>query len=410
MKRILLIVETSRSYGRDIMAGISRFALEHGDWSIYFDDRGLLEEPADWLRRWAGNGIISRTAIPSLQQILAKKRCPRVELHGDACTHPSEVRVCDQTLAEMAANYFIERGFQHFGFYSCNTTWWVHARSCAYEQTIVRRGFSCNIYSDYLDLPLVLHPVWENRFEKPLRKWLALLPKPVGIWVVTDHQAVRVLEGCRDLRLRVPEDVAILGTSNDTLLCNLTSPPLSSIDVNGITVGYEAARLLQRKMDGVEPAKVLAQPIEVLPFQVVTRQSTDVIAIPEPDVAAALALIREQACKRINVAKIVDELGISRRSLERYFMKYLNRSPHDEILRIRINQAKILLCATTLSIAAIARRTGFASRDYFISVFHRQAGVTPQLYRNTTLSSAVVPAQTFCAATSTSSGEPFSPR
>jgi LacI family transcriptional regulator len=407
MKRILLIVETSRSYGRDIMAGISRFALEHGDWSIHFDDRGLLEEPADWLRHWKGDGIISRTAIPSLQRILTQKRCPLVELHGNAKTHPSEVRICDKTLGEMAANYFIERGFQYFGFYSCSTPWWVHSRCFVYEKTITRRGFSCNIYSGHSDKASMLHPVWENRFEKPLRQWLASLPKPIGIWVVTDHQAVRVLEGCRDLQLRVPEDVAILGTSNDNLICNLTSPPLSSIDVNGISIGYEAARLLQLKMDGFKPTGL---PIHVLPLQVITRQSTDVIAIPEPDVAAALALIREQACKRINVSKIVEEIGISRRSLERYFAKYLNRSPHDEILRVRINQAKILLRATVLSITAIARKTGFTNRDYFISAFHHNTGITPQVYRNTNFSVPVAQHHDSCMEISTDSGKPLSPR
>ncbi|MDR1963998.1 MAG: DNA-binding transcriptional regulator [Planctomycetaceae bacterium] len=405
MKRVLLIVETSRSYGRDIMAGISRFALEHCDWSIHFDDRGLLEEPADWLRHWKGDGVISRTAIPSLQHILLKKRCPLVELHGDETAHFSEVRICDKTLGEMAANYFIERGFQYFGFYSCNTPWWVVPRRSVFEETLRQRNFYCNIYSDHPDKRTMLHPVWENRFEKPLRKWLASLPKPIGIWVVTDHQAVRVLEGCRDLALRVPEDVAILGTSNDTLLCNLLSPPLSSIDVNGMAIGYEAARRLQLKMDGIKPTE---PQVNIPPLQVVTRQSTDVIAIPEPDVAAALALIREQACNGINVAKIVEEIGISRRSLERYFAKYLNRSPHDEILRVRINQAKILLHATTLSISAIARKTGFTNRDYFISAFHHHTGSTPQHYRNT-----IFPPSDFrtrSSGTETLPGLPSSPR
>ncbi|MDR2441500.1 MAG: XylR family transcriptional regulator [Planctomycetaceae bacterium] len=407
MKRILLIVETSRSYGRDIMLGISRFALEHGNWSIHFDDRGLLEEPADWLRYWKGDGIISRTAIPSLQRILTQKCCPHVELHGDEKKHLSEVRICDKTLGEMAANYFIERGFQYFGFYSCSTPWWVLSRRLVYEKTITQRGFICNIYSGHSDKLLMLHPVWENRFEKPLRKWLESLPKPIGIWVVTDHQAVRVLEGCRDLKLRVPEDVAILGTSNDTLLCNLTSPPLSSIDVNGVTIGYEAARLLQLKMDGIKPVE---SPVNIPPLQVVTRQSTDVIAIPEPDVATALALIREQACKGINVSQIVEEIGISRRSLERYFAKYLNRSPHDEILRVRINHAKILLRATNLSFSAIARKTGFTNRDYFISAFHRNTGTTPQMYRNTTFSMFDTQLHDSGTEISTGSGQPLSPR
>ena len=379
MKRVLLIVETSRSYGRGIMAGISRFALEHGGWSIHFDDRGLLESPSDWLRHWKGDGIITRTAIPELRRILVNKRCPMVELHGNGRTHFSEVRICDQTIGVMAADYFMDRGFVHFGFYSCGNPWWSAQRLFPYEERLRQRGFQCHVYSDNFDKSEILHPIWENRFEKPLKRWLAGLPHPIAIWVITDHQALRVLEGCQSLGLRVPEDVAILGTSNDTLICNLLSPPLSSIDVNSMTIGYEAARRLEMKMNGTVPDFPY---INVPPLTVVTRQSTDIIAVPDPDVADALHLIREHACLGITVAKVVAELGISRRSLERAFTKHFKRTPHAEIVRVQINNAKLLLQATSLSISAIARKSGFTNREYFITTFHREVGTTPHRYRN----------------------------
>jgi LacI family transcriptional regulator len=278
----------------------------------------------------------------------------------------------------MAADYFIDRGFIHFGFYSCGNLWWVGERSRYYKERIRQRGLHYHAYFDTLDKRMMIHPVWESRFEKPLKKWLDTLPKPIAIWVITDHLAVRVLEGCQNLGLRVPEDVAILGTANDTLICNLLSPPLSSIDVNSMAIGYEAARRLEMKMNGIIPD---SPSINVPPLAVVTRQSTDVIAIPESDIAEALHLIREHACSGITVAKIVAEIGISRRSLERSFAKYLKRSPHDEITRIRINKAKILLQATSLPISRIAKKTGFTNRDYFITTFHREVGTTPHQFR-----------------------------
>ena len=379
MKRILLVVETSRVYGRGIVTGISQFALEHGGWQIHFEDRGLLEGPSEWLRKWKGDGIISRAATEEVHRILKKKRCPIVELHGDNRNNRSEVQICDESIARMAAEHFMERGFRQFGVYSCFALWWTVARQEFFEARLRQHGFSCHIYSDTLIKKEQLHPTWENRFEKPLKKWLSTLPKPIGIWVSTDQQAIRVHGACVELGFQIPEDIAILGTSNDTLICNLLTPPLSSIDTNGATIGYEAARRLALKMEGRSPPKSV---VLIPPLQVVVRQSTDVIAVPDPDFAAVLHYIRTHACTGLTVLQVCETMGLSRRSLERHFMKYLNRSPHDEIMRIRINQAKALLQGTALSLRAIAKKVGFCSREYFSSVFHREVGMSPNNYRN----------------------------
>ncbi len=382
-KRVLLIIETSREYGRGLMGGISRYALEHGGWQIHFDDRGLLEEPSDWLRRWQGDGIISRTATPTLARILSHKKCPMVELHGfglyeDKVTSFSEVQICNRSIAAMAAGHFLERGFRQIGFYSCGNTWWARDRVGHFTTILRDNGVECHVYSDRFEKTTTQHTVWQNRYEKPLRKWLQSLPKPVGVWAITDHQAVRVLEACRDLGFRVPEDVAILGTSNDTLICNLISPPLSSVDVNSPMIGYEAARRLEMKMSGQTPPEPY---LNIPPLQIVTRQSTDMIAIPDPDIAEALHLIRQRALAGVTVAEVAGTVGISRRTLERRFEKHLGRSPHDEIVRVKIDHAKTLLRTTSLSISAIAHKTGFTNREYFIYAFHRETGTAPKQFR-----------------------------
>ena len=384
-KRVLLIIETSRHYGRGLITGISRFALEQGNWQIHFDDRGLLEEPSDWLRNWKGHGVLARTATSSLAAILARKRCPVVELHGfgmyeDGISQFAEVQVCDRSIGAMAAAHFLERGLRHTGFYSCGSPWWSRTRSEPFIETLKRRSISCYVYSDGDEKSVTPHPVWENRYEKSLKKWLKSLPKPIGIWGITDVQAVRVLEACHDLGYHIPEEVAVLGTSNDEMICNLVSPPLSSIDVNCVRIGYDAAKRLEQKMSGIMPEKPY---INIPPLNVVSRRSTDIIAIQESDIAAALHLIRNRACEGITVAKVVREIGISRRSLERNFCKYFGRSPHDEIIRIRIERAKTLLCSTDISITSIAEESGFNSREYFIFAFHRETGTTPHLYRQT---------------------------
>jgi len=382
-KRVLLIIETSRSYGRGLITGISHYALEHGQWQIHFDDRGLLEEPSDWLRDWKGDGIISRTAIPSLAAILAKKKCPMVELHGfgtyhDGVTLFPEVQICNQSIGAMAAAHFLDRGFRHIGFYSSGNPWWSQTRSEAFVENLKQHDISCHVYSGDSTSPVSSHPVWDNRYEKSLKKWLKGLPKPIGIWAITNSQAVRVLEACQNMGYSVPEEVAVLGTSNDEIICNLVTPHLSSIDVNSSGIGYEAAKRLDMKMNGVVPDKPV---VNIPPLEIITRQSTDIVAIQEPDIAEALHLIRSRAFEGITVDEVVRGIGISRRSLERNFRRYFGRSPHDEIMRIRISRAMALLSTTDLSVSAIAEKSGFQNREYFIFAFRREAGITPHRYR-----------------------------
>lgn len=388
-KRVLLIIETSRAYGRNLIEGISRFALECNDWHIHFEDRGLLEEPSGWLRRWQGDGILARTALPSLARLLKRKKCPIVELHGfgkygENTTLYSEVQICDTSIGKLAADHFWERGFRNTGFYSGGSAWWSRTRTKVFAERLRSRGIRCDIYAGDFESPPTQHPVWENKYEKKLEKWLLSLPKPIGIWAITDSHAVRLIEACQDLGFRVPEDVAVLGTSNDEMTCNLITPALSSINVNSVLIGYEAAKRLAVKMDGRSPKEPV---IDIPPLGVVTRQSTDIVAVPDQDVANAVQLIREQAFQGISVDRIVKTLGLSRRTLERNFYKYFGRTPHEEIVRVRIERAKKLLSETNLSVTGIARNTGFTNREYFIRAFGRETGMTPSAFRQGATSS-----------------------
>jgi LacI family transcriptional regulator len=165
---------------------------------------------------------------------------------------------------------------------------------------------------------------------------------------------------------------------NNELLCNLSDPPLSSVDLNCERMGYEAAALLTELMAGRPAAR---RTTLIQPRGVVTRQSTDVLAIEDPEVAAAVRLIRTGACGGLTVRDLLASCSLSGSSLERRFRQTLGRSPKAEIIRVRLQRVVELLTDTDLSLAAIAARTGFKYPEYLSGVFKQRVGTSPARYR-----------------------------
>jgi LacI family transcriptional regulator len=220
-------------------------------------------------------------------------------------------------------------------------------------------------------------PNWERELDRMV-KWLQRLPKPVGIMACDDHRGFQLLDACRREGIPVPEEVAVVGINNDRVLCELAYPPLSSVDPGGIRIGYEAAACLDRMMRGGRPPR---KPIHLEPSGLVARQSSDVIAVEDREVAAALRFIRENAGSPITVEDVVRAVMISRSFLERKFQQHLGRTPKAEILRVRMAQAEQLLAESDLPLAEIALRCGFNHENNFSATFLRETGYRPGAYR-----------------------------
>ena len=193
-----------------------------------------------------------------------------------------------------------------------------------------------------------------------------------------DFQGRKVLNACSQRGIAVPDEVAVLGVDNDEVLCDFAAPPLSSVILNPHRTGYEAAALLARMMNG---ERIGAEAHRIEPLGVATRQSTDVLAVEDGGVAAAVRFIREHACEGISVKDVLRAVPQSRRSLEERFKKLIGRTPHEEISRVQLNQVKLLLAETDWSLERIAESTGFAHAGYLSSVFRRLSGSTPSHYR-----------------------------
>ena len=373
--RVALIIESSFASGRGMFCGIAEYVRQHGPWSIYSEPRGLEEPPPAWLADWRGDGIIARLSNRRIAAAVVNSGIPAVDMLGIApqpgipVVHPD-----DRAIGRLAAEHLLDRGLRQFGFCGVRANW--SQRACeAFVEALSAVGHPCQVY----ELPLHgrLRPSWESDQER-LARWIRQLPKPAGIMACSDSRAQRVLEACGRVGVMIPDDVAVIGSGNDETICEFGDPPLSSVVPGYRQVGYEAARMLDRLMRG---AVAPSDPLYLKPLGVVTRQSTDVIAVEDPHTAAAVRFIREHACDGVRVQDVAEHCLLSRTELKRRFRRFLGRSVLDQIVRDRLNRAAQLLADTELPIAQIARLSGFSSQQRMGVVFRAKLGITPAQYR-----------------------------
>ena len=375
-RSVALLIETSNSYSRGVLDGIAHFARHHERWSIFLPEQERGGRPPRWLGQWKGDGIIARIETDEIARALRKTKLPVVDV--SAARHLPDtpwVETDDTAIAELALKHLLDRGFRNLAYCGDPGFNWSQWRRDKFAALTNAAGVNLRSF----DSLSRIDPKYSwNREKRGLAKWLGGLPRPIGIFACYDIQAQKILEVCRELDIAVPEEVAVLGVDNDRLLCELADPPLSSIVCNTHRTGFEAAALLNRMMSGQQ---VDAEPVLVAPLGIQTRQSTDILAIEDPDIAAALRFLREHAMEGINVADVVRHVPLSRRVLESRFKKILGRSPHEELTRLKLERIKQLLTETDLSLAEIASRTGF-EHDEYMSVFFRKAeGVPPGQFR-----------------------------
>lgn len=375
--QVAVLIETSRAYGRGLLEGVARYLQVHGPWSISFTPQGLGDPPQAWLRGWKGDGILARIDDRRLARAVLAVGVPTIDLRG---RFPNlglpRVGVDNGVLARLAFDHLRQRGLRSFGF--CGLPPGEHRhldrRRADFVHLVQEAGFPCAVFPP----PFRKNHLPWAREKQQLITWLESLPQPVGIMACLDDRGRQVLDACIQGGLTVPDQVAVISVENDPILCNLARPPLTSIDVDPQAVGYEAAALLDRLMAGDQPPD---HGIFLNRCQVVTRQSTDVLAIEDPELVKAVRFIRTHACAGINVEDVLAEICLSRSVLERRFKQVLGRTPKAEILATQLECARKLLSNTDLPLEIVARQSGFHTDKYFGDVFFRKTGIRAGAYR-----------------------------
>lgn len=376
MKHVALLIETSRTYGRDLLDGVRRYMAEHARWSVFAELRSLESPPPPWLASWQGDGILTRSGSQAVIDAVAAVGVPTVELRATRLQHSFPfVGVDNESLGRIAAQHLIDRGFRRFAVYELTAEAFFEERRDSFVAAVESAGFTCEHFAQRGGRE---RPQQWNRQQRDLVTWVQRLPKPCGVMACTDQLGFWLLEACREAKVSVPEEVAVLGVENDDTLASISSPPLSSVRLNGSKIGYEAAAQLDAMMSGQSPK---TSPTLIAPTTIVSRQSTDVVAVDDPELAAALRYIREHATDGIGVGEVVRVVTISRSSLERRMRQAIGRTPRQEIERVRLDCAQRLLEATDLPLIDVAIRSGFEHAQRLSERFREVYGMPPGQWR-----------------------------
>ncbi len=325
---------------------------------------------------WSGDGILSLLvpARPDLIEFVRSADAPVVDLAPDVDLPKIAGRVLleNERIGELAAAHLFERRFRNLAFFQYNDNLDVQERSDGFCRAVETAG------GEFFHLDWPRAQANHGDSFSWLVDQISRLPHPVGIFAQSDHRAVRVLEACGALGLRVPEQVAVIGVDNDEF-CQFAPVGISSVDSNRFQQGYQAARELDRLMAGGEPA---AAPIRIPPRDVVVRRSSEILAVEHPQVAAALGYIWQNFRRPISVDNVIAVTTMSRCGLYRAFEKYIGHTIAAEISRKRLDAAKELLRHSDEKLYQVAVASGFTNAEHLSRVFRRIVGMTPSEFRS----------------------------
>jgi len=371
-KRIAVVMQPVRTYCRGVLRGVASVSTR-ARWECVLmpaDEPLPIPDMAGFV-----HGLIGHFSEKVLLEHVERAGLPAVDISpARADTKLPRVSTDDLAVGRLAATYLLSLGLPHFAFFGNRADHFSHLREQGFKQGLGASGLACHVFLNGAPGPTHQPAPGSGALES----WVKRLPKPVGVLASTDSRALQVLAVCRKLEVDVPGSVALLGVDNDDVFCELSNPPLSSIALSTQRIGYEAARLLERLMAG---EKAVQSQLLIPPAGVVPRGSSDLPAILDADVAAAVRYISLHVQDHLQVADVLREVPVSRRSLEQRFLKALGRTPAAEIRRAQVEVAKQILAETEESMARVALAAGFSSAKQFGASFRHETGVTPSAYR-----------------------------
>jgi len=289
-------------------------------------------------------------------------------------TWVGRVATDDAERINMAFHYFRSKSFLNFAYYAPRINRYPDQRSLLFQKIVQEAGFKC----------FALDTTHRNEFgwavdPAQIAKKIRSTPGPLAVFAPDPVPARQLSEICQWEKIRVPDDVAILAGDTDELLCQIAFPPISSIELDCFKIGAESCSMLEGMMNG-QP--VPNKPVFIPPLRVISRHSTEILAVADDDVAEALRLIRSKACEGLRVSELLDLIPISRRSLEQKFRDLLGRSIGEEIRRARLENARQLLVGSDMPMAMVARVSGFSSGVEMSHAFRKYEGIKPSDLRS----------------------------
>lgn len=382
MYKIILLIDFTEDYGKSLLKGVTRYSKENGPWLFcrmpqhYREDLSL-NNLITFAKEWKADGIIAQLYNNADIQKLVETKIPVIT--EDFKEHFKEFPNISGNYfetGEMGAKYFINKGYKNFAFYGFNNIVWSRQRGDGFESYVNSHGGKVHFFNPK---KISKRELW---YYKPsaLSKWLTSLPKPIAIMACDDERAQNITDACRLTKIKIPDEVSVLGVDNDELTCNLTDPPLSSIGLAVEQGGFDAAKLMHLMIENKEqePYDIIVKSTTVF-----TRQSTDICASTDKQIVMALNFIHQNIENNINVIDVLKKVSISRRALEKRFLEVTGSAVYKYICNLRIQKFSDKLLESEKSINEIAIEVGFSDNKNLSRLFKQINGCTPLQYRKT---------------------------
>lgn len=369
------------SFTRPIFRGIVDFIRNNEQWQIQtLVDSTNEMAPVLIDENWRGDGLILFRFSEEEAKIFKQCKIPVVNLSAE-CLGKGFPTVIPNNfeIGKQAAQHMLTLGLKNFSYWGDPSRNYSIERGAAFEKQINSAGFDCikvQIEPDHLP--------WDGRWVKMherIVKELDRLPKPVGIFAKDDMLGSNIIRICNEVGILVPEEVAVMGTNADEVFCQISTPPLSSVAYPGESVGYEAARLLSKMMNGqyIKNDHLVTMPIR----DIVARESTNTFAIDDLVVTQAVQYIRAVApVYPIHVSEVAARSSLSLSGFNKHFVQLMGHTPKEEIKRVRLAKLQTLLKNSNEKISHIAIDMKFGSPEELSRFFKRETGMVPKEYRS----------------------------
>lgn len=375
MIKILLLTDFSSGYGRSLLEGVVRYAREAGPWAFYrmplyyrelHGDEGVVR----WAEEWGADAIIAQLTDVDLD-ILNRLDIPIIVQNYKERYHGLSNLTGDYYgTGVMAASFFIRKGYKAFAYYGFLDTVWMRERGEGFRDTVADHGYPVYVLDDDGQMS---GGQWNFDAER-VSRWLLDLPKPVALFACDDYYALQITEVCKMYNIDIPGDIAVLGVDNDNLLCNISDPSLSSIELDVENGGYEVGKLLHQFIE-----KKITAPVDVIikPVRIVARGSTERFAVSDKYIGQVLDYIDENYRNPLSVDDLIRIIPYSRRVLEKKFKGETGMSVYQYIQQQRIDKFASLLIATHLPLVEAAANAGFTDYKNISRIFVKMKGMTP---------------------------------
>jgi LacI family transcriptional regulator len=374
-EKITTILVVFDWYDHRIYRGIAQYCVEH-QWHLSpycFSDRRLLEN-------WPGDGAITCFG-DDLAEFILNLDMPKVDVtEREIPQDIPRVVVDNDQVGQKAARYFLRKGYKNFAYFSWDDVFVNQRRKEAFIRTLKDEGGVSDSQIYLIEQPDENVMMDWGKHMVCLVEQVRSMPRPLAVFTGQDNLGSSLVEACVSSGIAVPDEVSVLGVDNIEFLCDCSAVPLSSVDTRLADLGYAAAEQLGRLINGeIENT----EPMMTVPSgDVISRRSTESLAVSHPAVVKALEFMRSEFRNGLVLDEVYEHVGLSKRGLEKAFKRHLADSPASVLRQIRLNFAKRSLTQTNIKIEALALECGYSNSSNLSHAFNREIGMSPQDYRN----------------------------